>query len=278
MMLIAAYGGLPIDYRTTPGDAQLHRPGDRRRHPAGARPRQKRLHQLPAACSTGGGFRIVASADGNDQNAITTDSLGGFRRFIGGPNGGNNRHAPRRRIPAEPTPARATASARATSAPTAQNPDACYRWLSYVAQHVDVFGAMPARLSQINDPTMQASLGDNAGFYQQYAQLLSDPNTIVFPSASGGNASISDFLIQFWLNRAFDNYVLNDADLNAELSDAQTYATAFQQCVAALPPASTTSDAAAGSRGINTGVRDCATQARFERSPSLVPRRLIISM
>ncbi len=95
---------------------------------------------------------------------------------------------------------------------TAQNPDACYRWLSYIAQHVDVFGAMPARLSQINDPTIQASLGDNAGFYAAYAQLLQNPTTIVFPSA-GGNSAVSDFLIQFWLNRAFDNYVLHDADL-----------------------------------------------------------------
>jgi len=120
----------------------------------------------------------------------------------------------------------------------AQNPDACYRWLTYLAQHIDVFGAMPVRLSQISDPAMASTLGENAAFYQQYADLLKDPNTIVFPSAGGGNANISDFIIQFWLNRAFDNYVLNNADLTAELNDAQTYATAFQQCVAALPPAS----------------------------------------
>src|SRR5206468_517892 len=90
--------------------------------------------------------------------------------------------------------------------------------------------------------------------------LLQDPKTIVFPSAGGGNANVSDFIVQFWLNRAFDNYISNNADLNAELSDAQTYANAFEQCVAALPPANNTS--AGGARfGINSGIADCATKA-----------------
>ncbi|MFN8447473.1 MAG: hypothetical protein U0521_02455 [Anaerolineae bacterium] len=140
---------------------------------------------------------------------------------------------------------------------TAQNPDACYRWLSYVAQHIDILGAMPARLSQINDPTMQASFGENASFYSAYAQLLSAPNTVVFPSATGGNSVISDFLLQFWLNRAFDNYVLNNADLASELADAQTYSSAYQECIAALPPEETTGGAG-GPGGFNSGVLNCA--------------------
>jgi hypothetical protein len=120
---------------------------------------------------------------------------------------------------------------------------------------------MPARISQINDPAMQASLGDNAAFYSVYAQLLADSNTVVFPSA-GGNSSISDFIIQFWLNRAFDNYVLNNADLAAELADAQTYATAFQQCVAALPPAETPGGGPfGGAVALNENVRNCAATA-----------------
>ena len=43
---------------------------------------------------------------------------------------------------------------------TSQNPDACYRWLTYIAQHVDIFGAMPARLSQITDPNFAQTFGD----------------------------------------------------------------------------------------------------------------------
>ena len=39
-----------------------------------------------------------------------------------------------------------------------------------------------------------------------------------------------------WLNRAFDDYVLNGGDLEASLKDAQVKATAFQQCIDALPP------------------------------------------
>jgi hypothetical protein len=209
---------------------------------------------------TGGGFRIV-SINVNQQNAITTDSLGGFRRLAGGPKAQQDDPY---RLVSYPTGAYNAASYTIGTgyiSAKAQNADACYRWLSYLAQHAEIFGAMPARLSQINDPNMASTLGDNVSFYQQYSNLLKDPNTIVFPSAAGGNASISDFIIQFWLNRAFDNYVLNNGDLKADLADAQTYATAFQQCVAALPPAQAPVASGPGTIGINSGITDCAKQA-----------------
>ncbi|MBI1256511.1 MAG: extracellular solute-binding protein [Chloroflexi bacterium] len=260
MMLIAAYGGLPIDYRTSPATLNFTDPATVSAIQQVLDLAKNGFIKYSQLASTGGSFRIV-TVDSNDKTAITTDSLGGFRRFIGGPNARNNPI----RLVGFPTGTYNGTSYSITTgyiSAKAQNPDACYRWLSYLAQHIDVFGAMPARVSQINDPNMASTLGENVSFYQQFAKLLSDPNTIIFPSARGGNANISDFLIQFWLNRAFDNYVLNNADLNAELSDAQTYATAFQQCVAALPPASTTDSARGpGIIGINSAVRDCANQA-----------------
>ncbi len=257
MMLIAAYGGLPIDYRTTPATLNFTDPTT-----------VDAIQQVLDLAKNGyidyqqlanvGGFRIV-SVNGDQPDAITSDSLGGFRSVS--VRGGAKPSA--MRLVSYPSGTYTGASYSIGTgyiSATAQNADACYRWLSYIAQHVDVFGAMPARLSQINDPTMQASLGDNASFYAAYAQVLIDPKTVVFPSASGGNNSASDFIIQFWLNRAFDNYVMNDADLSAELADAQTYATAFQQCVAALPPDQTPSSDGFGI-SLNTSITNCATQA-----------------
>ncbi len=259
MMLIAAYGGLPIDYRTTPATLNFT-------DPATVDAIQQVLDLAKNGyisytnMTGGGGFRVVAiSAD--EQDAIVTDSLGGFRRILGGQNGGKNPY----RLVAFPSGVYTGASYNIGTgyiSATAQNPDACYRWLSYLAQHVDIFGSMPARVSQISDPAFAVTFGENASFYQQFAQLLANPDTIVFPSASGGNASISDFIIQYWLNRAFDNYVSNNADLAAELSDAQTYASAFQQCVAALPPASSEGGGLVrGGGGFNSGIMDCATSA-----------------
>jgi ABC-type glycerol-3-phosphate transport system substrate-binding protein len=255
MMLIAAYGGLPLDYRTTPATLKFT-------DPATMAAIQQVLDLAKnglidyEALAAGGGFRVIAVGPNDNPPAITSDALGGFRQIVGGPG------ADESRLVSYPsgtyTGASYTIGTGYISA-TAQNYDACYRWLSYIAQHVDVFGAMPARLSQINDPAMQASLGNNAAFYSAYALLLGDPNTIVFPAA-GNNSSISDFIIQFWLNRAFDNYVLNDGDLAADLADAQTYAAAYQECVAALPPEATPSGGP-GIIAINQSILDCASTA-----------------
>ena len=42
--------------------------------------------------------------------------------------------------------------------------------------------------------------------------------------------------MQYFLNRAFDRYVLDNADLDAELKQAETFATAYQGCIATIPP------------------------------------------
>jgi ABC-type glycerol-3-phosphate transport system substrate-binding protein len=257
MMLMAAYGGLPIDYRTTPATINFT-------DPATVDAVQQVLDLIKSgyikyeSTASGGGFRIVM-VDSDSPNAISTDALGGFRRIFGGPNGSNPV-----RLVSFPSGVYNGASYNIGTgyiSATAQNPDACYRWLSYIAQHVDILGSMPARLSQITDPAFATALGDNVAFYQQYAQVLADPNTIVFPSAGGGNTNVSDFIIQFWLNRAFDNHVSNNADLAAELNDAQTYATAFQDCVAALPPSQAPQSNGPGLISINQGIIDCANTA-----------------
>jgi hypothetical protein len=95
---------------------------------------------------------------------------------------------------------------------------------------------MPARRSLLTDSAVTANqTPDETAFYQAFDALLSDPNTVSFPSNFAGG-SAANFLLERWLNAAFDHYVLNDADLEAELADAQTYATAFLECTATIPP------------------------------------------
>ncbi len=246
MMLIAAYGGLPIDYRTNPATINFT-------DPATISAIQQVLDLAKNGYMTyqqlaGGKFRVISISSGS-QEAITTDALLGFRQIKGG---GTDPF----RVAAFPTGTYNGVSYTIGTgyiSATSQNPDACYRWLTYIAQHIDVLNEMPARLSQV-----KADQSANASFYASYAQLLQDSKTIVFPAAGSIN-SIGDFIIQFWLNRAFDNYVQNNADLTSELTNAQNDATAFQQCVQALPPAEQT-DGVVG-KTINTKITDCAKAA-----------------
>jgi len=118
---------------------------------------------------------------------------------------------------------------------TSQNPEGCYRWISYLSKHPELLNAMPAFRSQLaNVATVQSA--NAANYYTLLDNMIQQPNTIVFPSQGGGGFnSPANFLLQFWMNRAFDNYVLNNGTLETDLADAQTYSKAFQECVAAIP-------------------------------------------
>jgi hypothetical protein len=43
-------------------------------------------------------------------------------------------------------------------------------------------------------------------------------------------------VIQLWLNRAFDRYVLEDGNLELELADAEVFSKAYIDCIAVIPP------------------------------------------
>lgn len=114
-----------------------------------------------------------------------------------------------------------------------ENPDACYRFAQHLSNHPELFEGMPARRSLLNTPAVVAASGQPAAdFYSTYDAFLSDPNTLIVPGLGlniGGDA-----LVLYWLFRAYDNYVLADADLQAELDEAQQFATAYLDCTAGL--------------------------------------------
>ena len=114
-----------------------------------------------------------------------------------------------------------------------QNPDACYRLIKAIASAPDLFSSMPARRSLIN--AGQATASDLSSLYNSIDAILKDPNTIAFPSGfAGGGAGRQ--VLEFWLYEAFDKYVLQNADLETALKEAETFAKAFQECLANTPP------------------------------------------
>lgn len=122
-------------------------------------------------------------------------------------------------------------------------PEACYRFLSYISQHPELLFGIPAQRSLFDEAV--ALIDDNsdlAALYYAFDAALQEPDAVVvsdpfgFGSVADVSASFSNYLTIRWLNRAFDRYVLEDADLEFELSQAQQFSEEFHVCVATIPP------------------------------------------
>jgi ABC-type glycerol-3-phosphate transport system substrate-binding protein len=230
LILIAAYGGIPLDYRTDPVTLNFTDPTT-----------VEAIRQVLDLAKNGyikyqklGDFGGGGGGGSSNTVPIFTQSLS-MISFYSFPQDSDNPYL----MTTYPSGSQYTGISydigTAYISSTSQNPDACYRWITTVAQHPDLFMAMPARRSQLNDAASTSP--DLAAAYNQIDQILQDPNAISIPSQIGGAASSpGNFVVQLWLFRAFDSYVLEDGDLDAKLSEAQTFAEAYQGCVADIPP------------------------------------------
>jgi len=272
--LIAAAGGLPIDYRANPATAHFTDPAtvDAIRQVLDLA--QNGYIKYSALGGLGGIMIRIVSGGSSGGPAITTQDLSLPRPKISF-NGTPDAPTPNKQV-AYPTGSQYNAvSYNLTTAyisAKAQNPDACYRWLSLVAQHPELFSAMPVRHSLIGNPTLAATQGTTmVNAFKQIEILLGDPHTIVFPSLFQGGAAPVGFILQHWLFTAFDNYVLHKSDLDTELKNAQDFAQGFLQCTATIPDYDPTSaQSAIQYRGqfldcavkIDPGLKDFAARQR----------------
>jgi ABC-type glycerol-3-phosphate transport system substrate-binding protein len=233
LLLVADYGGLPVDYRTNPPTINFTDPAT-----------VTAIQQALDLAKNGYiGYNALGSLTSNFQNspdnttAIYPVSLNGF---------------PGRKIAPGTTPDKpvlfpmghqftglAYTLGTAYISTQTQNPEACYRFISTIAKHPELFPSMPARRSLLNSQELKASTSPEVlALYNQVDTLLKDSHTIAFPTFDKGTVSVSNFLLEHWLFEAFDVYVLNGADLTSALKDAEGYAKTYQGCTATLPPES----------------------------------------
>jgi ABC-type glycerol-3-phosphate transport system substrate-binding protein/beta-lactamase regulating signal transducer with metallopeptidase domain len=230
LVLIAAYGALPIDYRTSP--PTIHFTDS-----------EAAIRQVLDLAKAGDiRYGALGNIEG-DSNINPTDTTAIYptildNTFIG------------RKVPPGTTPDKpvlfpqgrdytglAYSLGAAYISAGSQNPEACYRLIRTLAAHPELFPAMPASHALLSDAAFKASTdADTMALYQQVDALLNDARTIAMPMPDFDGLSISDFLLQHWLFEAFDSYVLNNGDLTTALQDAQRYASDFQTCAANLPP------------------------------------------
>jgi hypothetical protein len=95
---------------------------------------------------------------------------------------------------------------------------------------------MPARRSLLESQTVAAQGAAAVAFYKELDKLLQDSKTLSLPSDYAGTVSPGTFVLRYWLYRAFDRYVLQDGDLEAELKEAESFAKAYIGCIARIPP------------------------------------------
>lgn len=104
-------------------------------------------------------------------------------------------------------------------------PEACYRWLREITRHPELFEAMPAYHSMIDNPVTSAVHGETEiATFRRFADMMESPDRVFIRSYGLGIG------VSLFMNRAFDRYVLEDADLEAELALAQELTLAYQDC------------------------------------------------
>lgn len=236
-LLMAAYGAIPYDDRTNPPTLNFN-------DPATIEGMRQVLDLAKAGyidyqelADMGGGF----FSSGNTAPIMTDSLSAGNWRLL-------NRGEPQMAddpyllttypIGSQYTPLSYSVGS-AFIADTAVNPEACYRWISTLAQHPNLLIGMPARRSQLSDPTLAAALGDNViALYEQYSTYLDDPNAIVF-ARYGSSSYRGAWMEQRWLYRVFDRYVLENGDLEADLVQLEADIAMYRECLANVPEYST---------------------------------------
>lgn len=229
LTLIAAYGGLPVDFRTDPVTINFTDPATvdaiRQVLDLAKTDAITYLPLMDTAFSSNSGTTPLILSSLDDSN-----NRGGVLVTMGGTGGGEYRLTTYPRG-TNYTGVSYNVGAAYISA-DAVNPEACYRFIRTIAEKPELFNGMPVRHSQIESQAVLASRGEaSVAFYRTFADLMAQPDVITFPAS---RTSIIDYPLLIPLAEAFDAYVLRNVDLEAELAAAEDATNQFLACVGAI--------------------------------------------
>lgn len=217
LLFVAAFGGLPFDYRTMPPTVDLTSPEV-----------VSAIRQVLDLAKQGtiAYYRLGPYTGhqyfGSGQSPIRADTLNTYSRShsdigyapVNYPRGSLYH------------PASYTLSTAFISS-SASDPQTCYDWISYLAAHPDLFVGVPV-FEALIDGSWESTNEDMAGFYRTFSETLRSDHLVIIPSI----ITAENFYAEYnWLYRAFDRYVLDDADLEEELIIAEQYIREYRECV-----------------------------------------------
>ncbi len=228
LMLVASFGGLPYDTRTTPPTLNLDDP----QNVAAIQrvldlARNKYLTYMPSTdLSDGDQF-----GKGLGSSVFYIEPIGsGFPI---------SEEDPYQMIPfpsgSRYTPITYNVGMAYINSETL-NPEACYDLISTVSANPSLLSGMPVRRSYLTERAFVASTNpDILAFYEATADTLAKPSTITFFQ---NIQSISAWLELHWMNKAFDDYATSKepTNLEAALSDTQDKMLSFRACTSEISP------------------------------------------
>lgn len=231
LMLMAAYGAVPYDMSTDPPTINLTDPAVIETMRQVLNLAKEGYIDYQALANFGGGF-------GGGEPAITGDTLNAISwrlRFRTMPGSEGNTY----RLTMYPRGSQFTPISYnlglAYIGKDTLNPEACYRWISTIADHPDLLMGMPVRRSMLNDPDFAASQGsDVIAAYRMFEASLQDPKAIIVPGQNYSTGYAGAWIEQRWINKVFDNYVLKDGDLEADLAQAVDDIEVYRACLTAV--------------------------------------------
>jgi ABC-type glycerol-3-phosphate transport system substrate-binding protein len=232
-MLMAAYGGVPIDYTTQPTTYNLSDPDTLnaiRQVLDLAKSGVLNYRQLDNNMG-GGSFTGLIPMQGTNMTSMAWEL--GYRTS---PDAASNEFVNPMRYVLYPrgsqyTPMSYTVGVGYITS-TAANPEACYQLLTEIASRPELLLGIPARRSMATDSNIATLFGEDvAAFFNMFASQLDAPDAVVIPAANASSGSYTSYFETIWINQAFDNYVLEDGDLEADLALAETNIEAYRTCV-----------------------------------------------
>lgn len=245
-MLMAAYGVIPYDTRENPPTVNLSDP----QMLAGIQQvldlaREGYIDYTELGNSFGGGGGGGGGFFGmEEQTPLVSEGLNGFSFRVqlrtegtlpetGEPYPYYLTTYP---VGAEYTPVAYRVAGAYISADT-QHPEACYRFISQMAQTPGLFPDMPAQQSVIANPDLMTNQGEDlVSVYQSLADLIDQPNALNMLDL--GNASIpypGAFIEQIWINQMFDAYVRDGGDLASTATEVEQNINALRGCFDSMP-------------------------------------------
>ena len=121
---------------------------------------------------------------------------------------------------------------------TTQHINACYEFIKFVSERPDVYRSIPARTSVLNGAVMrQLESAETLALYNSVHDRMRQPNVIEFPFAGSYDSVVYvRGFASLWLLRAMSHYLLEDANLEAELLAAEEFTRAYLECIAPIAP------------------------------------------
>jgi len=232
LMLMAAYGAVPYDTSTNPPTINLNDPTVIETMRQVLNLAKDGYIDYQALANFGGGF-------GGGEPAITGDTLNAISWRLRAQSEPEFTSQNTYRLTTYPrgsqyTPISYNVGLASINAGTLY-PEACYRWISTIAQHPDLVMGMPARRSLLDSPDLVATQGEDIiDAYQMFDTMLQDPNALVVPSQNSGSAYSGAWIEQRWINKIFDNYVLEDGDLEADIAQTLDNIEVYRACLTGL--------------------------------------------